>query len=97
MVDPTYNTNPDFLADQVDRLSYLHAEIARLEREATAIKETFKARGPGEIRGTTHKVVVKVAERHTLDTKEVRNYLTAEEIAVCTKTTTVVSVSVHGY
>lgn len=97
MIDPTYNTNPDFLASQVDRLAYLHAEIARLDREASAIKDSFKAMGPGEIRGSTHKAVVKVAERHTLDTKEVRNYLTVEEIAVCTKTTTVVSVSVHGY
>lgn len=97
MIDPTYNTNPDFLASQVDRLGYLNAEIARLEREANAIKDTFKAMGPGDILGTAHKAVVKVAERRTLDTKEVRNYLTAEEIEVCTKVTTVVSVGIYGY
>jgi hypothetical protein len=78
----------------VDRLGVLMAEIARLEKEASKIKETIKAHGVGTVEGDLFQATVSVSERATLDMDAVRAKLSPQFITAHTRLTQVVAVRV---
>jgi len=70
-----------------DRFTILKQEIAALTKEFEAVKAEIKATGLETIEGDYATVVVSLSERSTLDTKAVKELLTAEQVAACTKVT----------
>jgi hypothetical protein len=70
-----------------DRFTILKQEIDALTKEFEAVKAEIKATGFEVIEGDYATVVVSLSERSTLDTKAVKELLTAEQIAACTKVT----------
>jgi len=83
------------LADNVDRLGDLNAEISRLKERTDEIKNKLIAAGAGEIEGKRYRAVISSRETVRLDPKVVRGFLTATEILAATKTTSSVSVTLY--
>lgn len=70
-----------------DRFAILKQEIDALTKEFDAVKDEIKATGLETIVGENAIVTVSLSERASLDTKAVKELLTAEQIAACTKVT----------
>ena len=83
------------LADNVDRLGAINAEIARLKARADEIKDKLIAAGTGEIEGKHYRAVISPREVTRLDTKIVRSFLTPAEIIAASKTTSSVNVTLY--
>lgn len=73
------------LAALADRYADIDAEIKGLERLKKELADEIKALGREEIVGTRAVVTLGLSERATLDTKLVREILTDEQAAACTK------------
>ena len=72
-----------------DRYAILKADIDALTKQLDAIKAEIKATGVETLVGDQAVVTVALSERSTLDTKAVRELLTDDQIAACTKVTLV--------
>jgi hypothetical protein len=70
-----------------DRFAILKQEIDALTKEFDAVKAEIKATGLEVIEGDYTTVTVSLSERASLDTKAVKELLTAEQVAACTKVT----------
>jgi ParB-like chromosome segregation protein Spo0J len=77
-----------------DRYADIKAEIEGLTRLLDEVKSEIKAAGREEIVGTRAIVTLSLSERNSLDTKLVRELLTAEQVAACTKTALVETIRV---
>jgi ParB-like chromosome segregation protein Spo0J len=77
-----------------DRYADIKAEIEGLTRLLDEVKSEIKAAGREEIVGTRAIVTLGLSERNSLDTKLVRELLTAEQVAACTKITLVETIRV---
>jgi ParB-like chromosome segregation protein Spo0J len=77
-----------------DRYADIKAEIEGLTRLLDEVKSEIKAAGREEIVGTRAIVTLGLSERNSLDTKLVRELLTAEQVAACTKTALVETIRV---
>lgn len=77
-----------------DRYADIKAEIEGLTRLLDEVKSEIKAAGREEIVGTRAIVTLGLSERNSLDTKLVRELLTAEQVASCTKMTLVETIRV---
>ena len=77
-----------------DRYADIKAEIEGLTRLLDEVKCEIKAAGREEIVGTRAIVTLGLSERNSLDTKLVRELLTAEQVAACTKTALVETIRV---
>lgn len=86
-------TNQAALAD---RYADIKAEIEGLTRLLDETKSEIKAAGREEIVGTRAIVTLGLSERNSLDTKLVRELLTADQIAACTKVTLVETIRVKS-
>ena len=87
-------TNQAALAD---RYADIKAEIEGLTRLLDETKSEIKAAGREEIVGTRAIVTLGLSERNSLDTKLVRELLTADQIAACTKVTLVETIRVKAF
>ena len=83
------------LADNVDRLGDINAEISRLKDRADEIKDKLIAAGAGEIEGKHYRAVISPREVTRLDTKIVRSFLTPAEIIAASKTSSTVTVTLY--
>lgn len=72
-----------------DRYAALKNEIDALTAELNKVKTEIKATGMETIVGNMAIVTVALSERSTLDPKAVKEILTADQIAACTKVTLV--------
>jgi ParB-like chromosome segregation protein Spo0J len=84
------------LASLADRYADIKAEIEGLTRLLDEVKTEVKAAGREEIVGTRAVVTLGLSERNGLDTKLVRELLTAEQVAACTKVTLVETIRVKA-
>lgn len=82
------------LAALADRYADIKAEIEGLERLLSEVKAEIKAEGREEIVGTRAIVTLGLSERTTLDQKLVKEILTDEQIAACSKTALVETIRV---
>lgn len=80
--------------EMVDDLGFLMAQIAKLEKQANALKAELKAKGPGTYEGYVFQANISVSERDSLDMEAVRAKLTPQFIRAHTKSTEVVAVRV---
>jgi len=84
------------IAALADRYADIKAEIEGLTRLLDEVKAEIKAAGREEIVGTRAVVTLGLSERNSLDTKLVRELLTAEQVAACTKVTLVETIRVKA-
>lgn len=82
------------LADLVDQLGNLKADIANLTTKEKAIKDKLIAAGAAEIDGNIFRATISRGERCTLDMDAVRAKLSPQFIAAHTKETPTVTVRV---
>lgn len=82
------------IAPLVDELGQLRAEMADLEKRASAIKETLIEAGIGAYEGNTFRATVSKSTRNTLDLEAVREKLSPQFIRSHTKSSPVISVRV---
>lgn len=82
------------LAALADRYADIKAEIEGLQRLLDEVKGEIKATGREEIVGNRAIVSVGLSERTTLETKLVKEILTDEQIAACSKVTLIETVRV---
>lgn len=68
-----------------DRYAVLKADADAIAKALDAVKAEIKATGLETIEGERAIVVVALSERSTLDTKAVKELLTDEQVASCTK------------
>lgn len=73
------------LATLADRYADLKAELDGIQRLLDECKAEIKATGRDEIVGTRAIVSVGLSERTTLDQKLVKEILTDEQVAACSK------------
>ena len=73
------------IAALADRYADIKAEIEGLERLLKEVKDEIKAEGREEIVGTRAIVTLGLSERTTLDQKLVKEILTDEQVAACSK------------
>jgi len=72
-----------------DRYAALKAAIDALTKELDKVKTEIKATGLETIEGDMPIVTVSLSERSSLDTKAVKDLLTPDQIAACTRVTLV--------
>lgn len=72
-----------------DRYAALKAEIDALTKELDKVKTEIKATGLETIEGDMAIVTVGLSERSSLDTKAIKEFLTPDQIAACTRVTLV--------
>jgi len=82
--------------NSVDRYFILKDEIAALTKELDALKAEFVASGMETIEGSIATVTVKLAERTTFDGAEAKKLLTDKQIAKCSKTSLITSVTIKA-
>lgn len=68
-----------------DKYATIKNRIEELEAELKAAREQILATGAENVEGEFAKVSVTLAERSTFDGTLAKSYLTAEQIAACTK------------
>lgn len=86
---------PKRLIATVDKLGDLNARIARLTKEADALKAELKGSGLTEIAGTTFRAVISTRTTARLDTALVRSILTPRQVDACTVESTSTSISLY--
>lgn len=79
----------------VDKLGDLNARIARLTKEADAMKAELKGSGLTEIAGTTFRAVISTRTTARLDSALVRSILTPRQVDACTVESTSTSISLY--
>jgi hypothetical protein len=79
-----------------DRFAALKAEADRIAKLLDAAKAEIKATGLALVEGDMADVTVTLSERKTIDTKLVTQFLTADQIASCTKTSLVETLKVKA-
>lgn len=79
-----------------DRYAALKNEIDALTAELNKVKGEIKATGMETIVGDMAIVTIALSERSTLDPKAVKEILTADQIAACTKVTLVETLRVKA-
>lgn len=84
------------VANLADRYQAIKLEIEALERLLSEVKADIKATGLESIEGTNAIVSVGLSERSTLDQKLVKELLSADDLALCTKVTLVETVRVKS-
>jgi hypothetical protein len=72
-----------------DRYAFIKAEIEALNKELEQVRKDIKDTGVERLVGERAIVEVALSERSTLDTKAAKEFLTADQIAACTKVTLV--------
>jgi len=82
------------LATLADRYADIKAEIDGLERLLKDLRKEIMATGREEIIGTRAIVSVGLSERTSLDTAAIKELLTDEQIASCSKTALIETVRV---
>lgn len=82
------------VANLADKYQAIKLEIEALERLLSEVKTEIKATGLETIEGTNAIVSVGLSERSTLDQKLVKELLSADDLALCTKVTLVETVRV---
>lgn len=82
------------LAALADRYASIKAEIDGLERLLKEVRKEIMATGRDEIVGDRAIVTVGLSERTSLDTSLVKEILTAEQVAACSKTSLVETIRV---
>ncbi len=84
------------LAALADRYADLKAELEGIQRLLDECKAEIKATGRDEIVGTRAVVTVGLSERTSLDPKLVKELLTAEQVADCSKTALIETIRVKA-
>jgi hypothetical protein len=84
------------LAALADRYADIAAEIKGLESLKKELADEIKALGLEEIVGDRAIVTLSLSERSTLDTKLVREILTDEQAAACTKVALIETIRVKA-
>jgi len=79
-----------------DRYADLAAEIKGLLHLQDELKAEIKALGREELVGERNIVILSLSERSTLDTKLVREILTDDQVAACTKVALVETIRVKA-
>ena len=87
----TININTLSLAD---RYAILKGDIDALTKQLDAVKVEIIASGVETLIGEQAIVVVSLSERATLDTKAAKEFLTPEQVTVCTKVSLVTTLRV---
>ena len=72
-----------------DRYALIKSEIDALTKELEKARAEIKATGVERLVGERAIIEVALSERSTLDTKAAKEFLTADQIAACTKVTLV--------
>lgn len=84
-------TNTAALADQY---ATIKAQAEVLEAQLKALRNEILATGQELVVGEKAIVKVCLSERSTLDTKAAKEFLTLEQVAICTKTSLVESLRI---
>lgn len=79
-----------------DKYQAIKLEIEALKRLLDEVKTEIKATGLETIEGTNAIVTVGLSERAALDQKLVKELLSAEDLALCTKTTLIETIRVKS-
>ena len=77
------------LSALADRYALIKSEIDALTKELEKARAEIKATGVERLVGERAIVEVALSERSTLDTKAAKEFLSADQIAACTKVTLV--------
>lgn len=77
-----------------DRYCTLSERLREIETELKAVRETILATGQERISGDFADVVITLSERSSFDAKAAHKYLTADQIAECTRQTIVTTLRV---
>ena len=75
------------MIDLADRYAAAKARAEEVEAELKELRRLILATGKDKIVGDRAVVEVALSERTALDTKAARAFLTADQIAACSKTT----------
>ena len=75
-----------------DRYNTLNERLKELEAEVKAVRDQIVATGQEKLVGEFADVTVSLSERSTFDGKLAQSYLTAKQIAACTKKLVVTTV-----
>lgn len=75
-----------------DRFHTLNERLKELEAEVASVRSQILATGQDKLVGEYADVVISLSERSTFDGKLAQSYLTAEQIAACTKKSVVTTV-----
>ncbi len=84
------------VAALADRYQAIKLEIEALERLLSEVKAEIKATGLETIEGQNAIVSVGLSERSTIDQKAVKELLSADDLALCTKVTLVETIRVKA-
>ena len=79
-----------------DKYATLKARIDELEAELKTVRDGIIASGVDSVVGEFADVKVTLSERATFDGKLAQSYLTAEQIAACTKKSVVTTLRVKA-
>ena len=77
-----------------DRYCTLSERVKELEAELKAVRDMILATGQDRVAGDFSEVVIALSERATFDAKTAQRYLTAAQIAECTRQTIVTTLRV---
>lgn len=79
-----------------DRFAALKAEAERINKLLDAAKAEIKATGLSLVEGEMADVTITLSERKTIDTKLAQQFLSPEQVEVCTKTSLVETLRVKA-
>ena len=79
-----------------DKYATIKARIDELEAELKLVRETILATGHEKIIGEFADVTVNLSERSNFDQTLAKSFLTAEQIAACTKKSVVTTLRVKA-
>lgn len=79
-----------------DKYATIKARIDELEAELKVVREAILATGQEKITGEFADVTVNLSERATFDQTLAKSFLTAEQIAACTKKSVVTTLRVKA-
>lgn len=79
-----------------DKYATIKARIDELEAELKVVRDQIIASGAETVSGEFSEIKVTLAERATFDGKLAQSYLTAEQIAACTKKSVVTTLRVKA-
>lgn len=77
-----------------DRYAILKAESDRINAELDLVKGEIRALGRETLEGTHVLVTLSLSERRSFDAKAAQAYLTADQVAACTRTTQVETIRI---
>lgn len=75
-----------------DRFATLTERLKELEAEVKAVRDQIVATGKERLSGEFADAIISLSERKNFDGKLAQSYLTAEQIAACTKRSVVTTV-----